>query len=50
MFAEGEQSADDAGGAGWDEVAAGVAGFAGEVLAAELAQVVGGVAGGVAVV
>ena len=35
---------------GWDVVAAGPAGFVDEVFAAELAQVVGGLAGGVSVV
>ena len=49
VVAEGEQRADGAGGVWRDVVAAGSAGFVDELLAAELAQVVGGLPGGVAV-
>src|SRR6266568_837511 len=50
LVAEGEQGGDGAGRLGRDVVAAGPAGLGGEVLAAELAQVVGGLPGGVAAV
>jgi hypothetical protein len=49
VVAEGEQRGDGPGGVCRDVVAAGPAGFADELLAAELAQVVGGLPGGVAV-
>jgi hypothetical protein len=49
VVAEGEQRGDDAGDGRRDVVAAGLAGFADELLAAELAQVIGGLPGGVAV-
>ena len=48
LVAEGEQGGDGARGAGRDVVAAGPAGFVDELFAAELAQVVGGLADGVA--
>jgi hypothetical protein len=48
VVAEGEQRGDGAGGLRRDVVAAGPAGFVDEVLAAELAQVVSGLPGGVA--
>ncbi len=41
LFPEGEQGADDPGGTGGDEVPAGAAGFVGEVLAAQLAEIEG---------
>src|SRR5208282_4411440 len=47
LFPEGEQGA-DAGGSGRDVITAGAAGFADEVLATELAEVVRGVAAGIA--
>ena len=50
MFAKGEQGGDGAGGVGRDVVAAAAYGFVDEVVAAEFAQVVGGLAGGVVVV
>ena len=46
---EGEQGGDGAGGLRRDVVAAGPAGFANELLAAEFTQVVSGLPGGVAV-
>jgi hypothetical protein len=49
VVAEGEKRCDDAGAVCRDMVAAGPAGFVDELLAAELAQVVGGLPGGVAV-
>ena len=49
MVAEGEQRGDDAGAVCRDVVAAGPARFVDELLAAELAQVAGGLPGGVAV-
>src|SRR6185437_10345649 len=49
MVAEGEQRGDDASTVCRDVVAAGLAMFVDELLAAELAQVVGGLPGGVAV-
>ena len=49
VVAEGEQRGDDTGAVSRDVVAAGPAGFADELLTAELAQVVGGLPGGVAV-
>ena len=50
MVAEGEQGADGAGGGWRDVVAAGPAGFARELLAGELAQVISRLADGIAVV
>jgi hypothetical protein len=49
VIAEGEQGGDGAGDAGRDVVSAGLAGLADEVLAAEVAQVVSGLPGGVPV-
>jgi len=49
VVAQGEQGADGADGGWRDVVAAGPAGFVRELLAAELAQVAGGLPGGVAV-
>lgn len=45
MLAEGEQGGDGAGGVGGDVVAAGAAGLVEQLLAADLAEVVGGLAG-----
>jgi hypothetical protein len=50
MVAEGEQGGDGAGAVRRDMVAADPAGFIDELLAAELAQVIGGLPGGVSVV
>ena len=50
MVAQGEQGGDGAGRLGRDVVAAAPSGFADEFVAAELAQVVGGLAGGEGVV
>src|SRR6266567_6040421 len=50
LVAEGEQGGDGAGRLGRDVVAVGPAGLGGEAVAAELAQVVGGLPGGVGAV
>jgi len=47
LVAQCEQAGDGAGGWGWYAVAAGPAGFVDQLFAAEFAEVVGGLAGGV---